>query len=189
LLCAALGGACATGSVICQCYNGSIDAPLDTSSMNLILWRHAEAEDIAAPLRIQRNTDLQRELTKRGEKQAETMAAWLRPRLPEGTRVIASPAVRTQQTARALTEHFHTLPEIAPGADVSEILAAIDWPSNANLLLVGHQPWIGRLASLLIAGTEMDWSVKKAGVWWLCRRVREGEAQTVLRAVVNPDLV
>jgi phosphohistidine phosphatase len=31
--------------------------------------------------------------------------------------------------------------------------------------------------------------VKKAGVWWLCRRMREDEAQTVLRAVVNPDLV
>ncbi|KMW48022.1 phosphohistidine phosphatase SixA [Ralstonia insidiosa] len=157
--------------------------------MNLILWRHAEAEDVAASLRIQRSTDLQRELTKRGEKQAEKMAAWLRPRLPEDTRVLVSPAVRTQQTARALTEHFQTLPDIAPGADVSAILAAIDWPSSTNLLLVGHQPWLGRLASLLIAGVEMEWSVKKAAVWWLCRRMREDEAQTVLRAVVNPDLV
>ena len=117
------------------------------------------------------------------------MAAWLRPRLPEDTRVLVSPAVRTQQTARALTEHFQTLPDIAPGADVSAILAAIDWPSSTNLLLVGHQPWLGRLASLLIAGVEMEWSVKKAAVWWLCRRMREDEAQTVLRAVVNPDLV
>jgi phosphohistidine phosphatase len=157
--------------------------------MNLILWRHAEAEDVAAPLRIQRSTDLQRELTRRGEKQAEKMAAWLRPRLPEDTLVFASPAVRTQQTARALTEHFQTLPAIAPGADVSSILAAIDWPSGRNIVLVGHQPWIGRLASLLIAGTEMDWNVKKAGIWWISRRMRESQAQTVLRAVVNPDLV
>jgi len=154
--------------------------------MNLILWRHAEAEDAATPLR---SADLQRELTQRGHKQAEKMAAWLRPRLPEGTLILASPAVRTQQTARALTEDFRTLPELAPGADVSTILAALDWPSSTNLLLVGHQPWVGRLASLLIAGTEMDWSVKKAAIWWLSRRVREDEAQTVLRAVVNPDLV
>jgi phosphohistidine phosphatase len=117
------------------------------------------------------------------------MAAWLRPRLPEDTRVLVSPAVRTQQTARALTEHFQTLPDIATGADVSIILAAIDWTSSTNLLLVGHQPWLGRLASLLIAGAEMEWSVNKAAVWWLCRRMREDEAQTVLRAVVNPDLV
>lgn len=92
--------------------------------MNLILWRHAEAEDVAASLRIQRNTDLQRELTKRGHKQAEKMANWLRPRLPADTLVLASPAVRTQQTARALTEHFQTLPALAPGADVSAILDA-----------------------------------------------------------------
>jgi phosphohistidine phosphatase len=157
--------------------------------MNLILWRHAEAEDVASPLRIQRATDLQRELTPRGHKQADKMAAWLRPRLPEGTLVLASPAVRTQQTARALTEQFQTLPALAPGADVSEILSALDWPSNANLVLGGHPPWIGRVASLLIAGTEMDWSVKKAGVWWLSRRVREDEAQTVLRAVMNPDML
>lgn len=160
-----------------------------TFPMNLILWRHAEAEDVAASLRIQRNTDLQRELTKRGHKQAEKMANWLRPRLPEDTLVLVSPAVRTQQTARALTEHFQTLTALAPGADVSAILDALDWPSNTNLLLVGHQPWLGRLASLLIAGVEMDWSVKKAGVWWLSRRMREDEAQTVLRAVANPDLV
>ena len=88
-----------------------------------------------------------------------------------------------------IRDSYQTLPALSPGADVSAILDALDWPSNTNLLLVGHQPWIGRLASLLIAGSEMDWSVKKAGVWWLCRRVREGEAQTVLRAVVNPDLV
>lgn len=156
--------------------------------MNLILWRHAEAEDVAASLRIQRSTDLQRELTKRGHKQAEKMADWLRPRLPDDTLVLASPAVRTQQTARALTQHFQTLTALAPGADVGAILDALDWPSNTNLLLVGHQPWLGRLASLFIAGTEMDWSVKKAGVWWLCRRMRENEAQTVLRAVMNPDL-
>ncbi|MHC6051858.1 phosphohistidine phosphatase SixA [Ralstonia solanacearum] len=157
--------------------------------MNLILWRHAEAEDVATTLRLHRSTDLQRELTQRGHKQADKMAAWLHHRLPEETRVLASPAVRTQQTARALTEHFQTLPALAPGADVSAILAALDWPSNTNLLLVGHQPWIGRLASLLIAGVEMDWNVKKAGVWWLSRRVREDEAQTVLRAVMNPDML
>ena len=41
--------------------------------MDLILWRHAEAEDgVGKP-------DTERELTKRGRKQAERMAEWLRP--------------------------------------------------------------------------------------------------------------
>jgi phosphohistidine phosphatase, SixA len=45
--------------------------------MELILWRHAEAED-GSP-------DLERELTGKGHKQAEKMAAFLRPRLPGGS--------------------------------------------------------------------------------------------------------
>ena len=40
--------------------------------MDLILWRHAEAFDLA-----EGGTDLERMLTPRGEKQAARMAAWL----------------------------------------------------------------------------------------------------------------
>ena len=43
--------------------------------MELILWRHADAEDPGP------KGDFARELTKKGRKQAERMAAWLRPRL------------------------------------------------------------------------------------------------------------
>jgi hypothetical protein len=31
--------------------------------------------------------------------------------------------------------------------------------------------------------------VKKGAVWWLRRRVRGGEVEVVLRAVIGPDLV
>src|SRR5205085_11789426 len=61
--------------------------------MDLILWRHAEAEDEA------RGGDLARALTLRGRAQAERMAAWLGPRLPGKTRIVASPARRCQETA------------------------------------------------------------------------------------------
>ena len=59
--------------------------------MELILWRHAEAED-GIP-------DAKRPLTERGQKQARKMAKWLRKRLPEDTRIIVSPALRCRQTA------------------------------------------------------------------------------------------
>ncbi|HSO07654.1 MAG TPA: histidine phosphatase family protein, partial [Pelomicrobium sp.] len=62
--------------------------------MDLILWRHAEAED-GVP-------DLARKLTPKGVKQAKRIAKWLRPRLPADTRVIVSPARRALQTAEAL---------------------------------------------------------------------------------------
>ena len=66
--------------------------------MDLILWRHAEAEP--------GEPDHGRRLTSKGRKQAERMAAWLEHRLPETTRILVSPAERTQETALALGRRF-----------------------------------------------------------------------------------
>lgn len=153
--------------------------------MDLILWRHAEAEDGGAGM-----PDAKRRLTARGEKQAHDMAKWLKAHLPKKTRILVSPAIRTQQTAHALALPFEVEPRIAVGADTADLLGAAGWPGHAGaVLLVGHQPALGRLAALLIGGAEADWSVKKGGVWWLSKRSREGRDQTVLRAVMNPDLL
>jgi len=153
--------------------------------MDLILWRHAEAEEAAAGV-----PDGKRRLTARGEKQAHDMAKWLRARLPKKTRILVSPATRTQQTAHALALPFEVEPKIAVGADAANLIAAADWPEQAGaVLLVGHQPTLGRLAALLLAGAETDWSVKKGAVWWFSKRSREGRDQTVLRAVMNPEML
>jgi phosphohistidine phosphatase len=148
--------------------------------MDLILWRHAEAED-GSP-------DLERALTERGRKQAARMADWLTPRLPPDIRILASPAERTRQTAQALGRDYAVEPALAPGATAAEALAAAGWPEAARpVLIVGHQPTLGRIAARLLAGAEGDVSVKKAGVWWFQSRMRNGELQVVLRAVAGPD--
>jgi phosphohistidine phosphatase len=153
--------------------------------MDLILWRHAEAEEGGAGM-----PDSKRRLTARGEKQAHDMAKWLRSQLPKKTKILVSPAVRTQQTAHALALPFEVEPKIAVGADVADLISAVDWPAQSGaVLLVGHQPSLGRLAALLLSGTEADWSVKKGGVWWFARRSREGHDQTVLRAVMNSEML
>ncbi|HEX9451172.1 MAG TPA: histidine phosphatase family protein [Burkholderiales bacterium] len=150
--------------------------------MDLILWRHAEAVD-GAP-------DLTRKLTAKGQKQAEHVAHWLRPKLPKQTRIIVSPAQRTLQTVKALTEEFEVAPELAPGASPAALLAAARWPDQPGaVLVVGHQPVLGIVAAMLIAGEPMPWSIKKGGVWWLSHRVRGEHPQVVLRAVVSPDLL
>lgn len=150
--------------------------------MDLILWRHAEAED-GFP-------DNNRKLTAKGEKQAEKMGEWLRERLPRDTRIIVSPARRTLQTALALKCKFETLREIGVGASVPALLAAAGWPdAKGAVLVVGHQPVLGQAAALLLGGAEADWSVKKGAVWWLSSRVRQDETQVVLRAVMAPDLL
>ncbi len=159
--------------------------------MNLILWRHADAEDLPERMLEHYPSDLQRRLTQRGHKQAEQVGSWLRERLEDDAVVLASPALRAQETAAALQRKFETLREIAPGADASAVLAAAGWPGGRadTVVVVGHQPTLGLVASLLLAGHEASWSVKKAGLWWFSNRRRDDEAQVVLRAVINPDLV
>lgn len=150
--------------------------------MELILWRHAEAED-GFP-------DNDRKLTAKGEKQAAAMAAWLKTRLPEGYRVVASPARRTQQTAKALTADFATLPEIAAGASVEGLLGAVGWPeAKGAVVVVGHQPTLGEVAAYLLADSRASWSVKKGGVWWISNRNRRDESQLTLKLVISPDLL
>ena len=150
--------------------------------MDLVLWRHAEAEP--------GEPDLGRRLTSKGLKQAERIAAWLEPRLPETTRILVSPAARTQQTALALGRKFRTVDEIAPGASAQSLLAAAGWPdAREPVLVVGHQPTLGEVAAMLLAGEAASWSVKKGAVWWLTNRTRNGDASVVLKVAIGPDLV
>lgn len=148
--------------------------------MELILWRHAEAVD-GIP-------DHNRALTDKGRQQAEHMAKFLESRLPPNTRILVSPALRAQQTASALTKKFITEPAINTGATAQTALDAAGWPqAKGAVLLVGHQPWLGEVAALLMTGTTNYWSIKKGAVWWFSRREREGDSQTVLRLVIAPE--
>ncbi|MGE5338031.1 MAG: phosphohistidine phosphatase SixA [Gemmatimonadota bacterium] len=154
--------------------------------MELILWRHAEAE-AGEP-------DLARRLTAKGEKQARRAAEWLHAQLPDAARLLVSPAIRAQQTARPLAEmskrRLKTVERLAPGATVDDVLAAANWPDGrSTVVIVGHQPVLGRAASRLLAGRELDWAIKKGGLWWISSRARNGEDHLVLRAVISPDLL
>ena len=150
--------------------------------MHLILWRHAEAED-GAP-------DEKRKLTPKGEKQAAAMAQWLKPRLPKEALILASPAQRAQQTVSALTDKFETIAQIGTGASCADILAAARWPVHRGaVVVVGHQPTLGMVAALLLAGAEQQWSIKKGAIWWISRRQHHQDGETVLRAIISPDLL
>lgn len=150
--------------------------------MDLILWRHAEAEP--------GEPDMGRRLTAKGVQQAERMAKWLDRHLPATTRVLSSPADRAQQTALALKRKFRIVPDLAPGASVAAALAAAGWPdAREPVLIVGHQPTLGEVAAFLLTEDEACWSVRKGAVWWLSNRVRAGLASTVIKVVIGPDFV
>lgn len=151
--------------------------------MDLILWRHAEAEVIAPG-----QDDLQRALTPKGERQARRMAAWLNHRLAASTRVLVSPALRCRQTAEALGREARVVPTIAPDAPIAALIEAARWPkAREPVLLCGHQPTLGLLVAQLLAGVDQEWAVKKGAVWWLRWRQRDGEPEVTLHAVQGPD--
>ena len=150
--------------------------------MDLILWRHADAQD-GVP-------DLERPLTNKGRRQAERMAVWLNAHLPKGTRILSSPAQRTRETADALGCKYEIEKHMAPDVDAVHLLAAAGWPdATGAVLLVGHQPTLGEAASLLLFGEARSLSMKKGSVLWLTNRVRGDTPQTVIKAAMTAEML
>jgi phosphohistidine phosphatase len=151
--------------------------------MDLILWRHADADDWTEDC-----DDLARALTPRGLKQAARVATWLDRQLPEGTRVLCSPARRCEQTAAALGRKYKVRQELEPEGTVEALLEVAQWPhSKQAVLVVGHQPVLGAAIAHLLPFSTGTCPVRKGAVWWLRTRERDGHAQTVLVAVQSPD--
>ncbi|WP_342131471.1 SixA phosphatase family protein [Hydrogenophaga sp. OTU3427] len=153
--------------------------------MDLILWRHAEAEDD-----FELGGDLARRLTGKGEKQAARMAAWLDRQLPDGARIYASPAVRTEQTVVTLGRKYRLKDELAPHGTPDQLLQLVQWPdAKGATLVVGHQPALGRVIAQLLGLSETECAVRKGALWWLRRRERDGVPQTVVVTVQTPELL
>ncbi|MES2974557.1 MAG: histidine phosphatase family protein [Pseudomonadota bacterium] len=151
--------------------------------MDLILWRHAEAEDWQEGC-----DDLERSLTHRGEKQAARMAGWLDRQLPEGARILCSPARRCEQTVLALGRKYKTRGDLAPDGTAAQLLELAHWPHGKSaVLVVGHQPTLGQAIAQLMGLQASECAIRKGSVWWLRSRDRDGAAQTVLVTVQSPD--
>ena len=149
--------------------------------MELILWRHADAEDPGP------QGDAARRLTRRGEKQAERMARWLRPQLEGSWRIIASPAVRALETVAPLDLPYEVRETVSTASGPEQILEEAGWPDAGQVLVVGHQPTLGQVAAMLLGGQSGEVSVRKGAILWFSTRKREGHEETVLKAVLDPD--
>jgi phosphohistidine phosphatase len=147
--------------------------------MELILWRHADAEPGV--------DDLERKLTTKGRKQAARVAGWLNARLPSRFSICSSPAKRALQTAKALDAPLETSELLAPERQAADVLRAVDWPNQDQLVIVvGHQPTLGRVVARLL-GSEGDLSIQKGALWWIEARDKGGKSGVRVRAVVSPD--
>jgi phosphohistidine phosphatase len=145
-------------------------------TLNLVLWRHAEAED-GLP-------DDERRLTARGRRQAAAMASWLDQQLPRPRRVLSSPARRARETAAALCADAVIEAALSTAATPAGLLQAAGWPNARDtVVVVGHQPTLGAAAALALTGSAEPWAIKKGAIWWL-RRDEDGSV--LVRAVLAP---
>lgn len=152
--------------------------------MELILWRHAEAEPGGPDL-----PDEARALTAKGRKQATRMGDWLDRQLPGSCRILSSPAVRTVQTAEALRRKFKTHVSLATDSTAEAILEAANWPNSKEpVLIVGHQPTLGHVITLLLQGAAQDWTMRKGSICWIAQKADDEIDATYIKAILGADL-
>ena len=116
--------------------------------MDLYVMRHGDAV-------MQARADAERPLSELGERQAALMVPHMQTLLP--TRVIASPYLRAQQTARIVCDGlglsgFDTVETITPEGDPFQVLRMLEDYEQDVLLMVSHQPLVGALLGLLVDG-------------------------------------
>ena len=113
----------------------------------LYLVRHGEAKP--------KDEDPERGLTDVGRADVSGMAAWAAAADIRVDEIRHSGKLRAQQTAEILAEHLGTksqaIPGLAPNDDPADIAMAINSEAS-NIMLVGHLPFLERLAAFLITG-------------------------------------
>lgn len=134
--------------------------------MELYVLRHAIAED-----RSESTRDSERPLTREGLAKLERIVAALSPLGVQVDAMLTSPYVRAHDTAvvaaKALGVEPIVVDDLSAGADPNDFVDAISEqaPQAERVMVVGHEPDLSRLISMLIAGH--DWSavrMKKAGL-------------------------
>lgn len=130
-----------------------------SSDKRLLLLRHAKAVPADGTF-----ADIARPLAARGERDSRHMGERMRRRHERPDLILASPAVRTRQTAEIVAAAFDYGPEkiafderlyLADPDEIAAVIAAQD-PSIACLLVVGHNPGLSELAHRLSPELAVD---------------------------------
>ncbi|PAF51893.1 hypothetical protein BKH43_01285 [Helicobacter sp. 13S00401-1] len=160
---------------------------------DLILWRHANAS-------YEAQSDMERELSSKGKKEAKKMAEFLEKNLSKqgfkNYKILTSEATRTKQTASMLDENYTPCKELNVGSEASDILEFIRWKeplkdgASKVLILVGHEPFLSEIVTLELLGQKeilnQAFSFHTAGVFWL----RSDETDEVsLQLALMPNML
>jgi phosphohistidine phosphatase len=149
--------------------------------MKLYILRHGEAAEHGDPRYL---NDADRPLTPKGIQRTKALAHALRQMDITFDVIFSSPLVRARETAeiveRGLRLHgrLELTEHLAPSGDVEKLAHQLNKvrPAPESVLLVGHEPYLSSLISLLCTGgSHLSLTLKKGG---LCRM----EVETVRAA-------
>lgn len=153
--------------------------------MRLYLVQHGEAK--------QKDEDPERRLTEKGQRDAEKVAAFLGPLGLAVTAVLQSGKARARETAEILAGALDAKGGVvergglAPNDPVAPVAEQINGAAE-DTMIVGHLPFLGKLAALLVAGKESAGVVAFAGGGVVClERDREGDWS--VRWAVTPEVM
>jgi phosphohistidine phosphatase len=154
--------------------------------MRMILVQHGEAQP--------KTVDPERPLTAQGRRDVDALATWLSQRgLLPGT-IRHSGKSRTRQTAEALSAGVR--PQATDGLGPNDDAAPwADWltgQASEDVMLVGHQPFLGRLAARLLIGEEREGLVGFRPGTALCLERRDDDGAAAggwqVAWMLRPDL-
>lgn len=160
--------------------------------MNLYLIRHAIAEEESPS-----GEDSQRALTDKGAKKMRNIAKGLKTLGVEFDYILTSPYVRAQQTAEILGDVFKMKKRVVPSdnltpiGDPDQLLAEINEKYTVNsLAIVGHEPYLSILVSLLTAsGSPVEMTFKKGGVCYLTTDDLHHTRKATLEWLLTPGVL
>ena len=160
--------------------------------MKLYLVRHAIAEDRGTD----HEDDSLRPLTDKGREKMQKIAQALKTLGVSPDLIVSSPYVRASQTASILTKTFKYNEEILyndllmPMGQPDDMIGEINEKYSVDeLMLVGHEPNLSSLISILLAGSsDISINLKKGGVCCLSVDDLHYDRKAVLEWLVTPKI-
>ena len=135
--------------------------------MNFFILRHG----IAVEPGTQGYKDSERPLTDEGKCKLRKICKAMKQLDLSFDLILSSPYKRARQTAEIVAEHFNEEVEftdsLTPQGSMQELIAEINQikPLPENVMVVGHEPYLSELLSLLVSGeTRFGVTLKKAGL-------------------------
>jgi phosphohistidine phosphatase len=156
--------------------------------MKIYILRHAEAEP-----RAPGGVEGTRKLTADGRRELRAVLRLVREAGVEPEVILASPWTRAQETALAARDALGTQQVIETKSLLPDVLPTHIWGEIRSLrplkqlMVVGHEPHLSRLAAFLLeAPVAID--MKKSAIIRIDVQEREGPPRGVLKWMLTPKL-